>query len=105
MNVKKKILLLLAEALNIQKETAKKLVEKGANVLITGRAESRLIDANKYTETKIIEFDISDRNIAENAAKCLDIALDGRVDVLVNNAGTGVRKSLDELNIDDFLKV
>ena len=56
------------------------------------------------TGAKIIEFDISDHdNIAENAAKCLDI-LDGRVDVLVNNAGTGVRKSLDELNIDDFLK-
>lgn len=105
MNVKGKNIIITGGSLGIGKETAKKLVEKGANVLITGRAESRLIDAKKYTGAKIIEFDISDHdNITENAAKCLDI-LDGRVDVLVNNAGTGVRKSLDELHIDDFLKV
>ncbi|MAB95510.1 MAG: short-chain dehydrogenase [Flavobacteriales bacterium] len=43
-------------------------------------------------------------NIAENAKKCIDI-LDGRIDVLVNNAGIGVSKSIDKLNIEDFLRV
>ena len=53
----------------------------------------------------MIEFDISDHeNISKNAEKCIEI-LDGRVDVLINNAGIGVRKSINELNIDDFLKV
>jgi len=105
MNVKGKNIIITGGSLGIGKETARNLVEKGANVLITGRAESRLINAKKYTGAKIIEFDISDHNnIAENAAKCLEI-LDGRVDVLVNNAGTGVRKAIDELHIDDFLKV
>ena len=31
--------------------------------------------------------------------------LDGKVDVLVNNAGIGVRKSIEELSIESFMKV
>ena len=105
MNVKGKNIIITGGSLGIGKETARDLVEKGANVLITGRSESRLIEAKRYTRSKIIEFDISDHeNISDNAVKCIDI-LDGRVDVLINNAGTGVRRSIEELNIEDFLKV
>ena len=105
MNVKGKNIIITGGSLGIGKETARTLVKKGANVLITGRTESRLIEAKHYTGAKIIEFDISDHeNISDNARKCIDI-LDGRVDVLINNAGIGVRKSIDELNIEDFLQV
>mgnify|MGYP001573460413 FL=1 len=105
MNVKGKNIIITGGSLGIGKETARTLVEKGANVLITGRSESRLIEAKRYTGAKIIEFDISDHeNISDNARKCIDI-LDGRVDVLINNAGIGVRRSVEELNIEDFLKV
>ena len=105
MNVKGKNIIITGGSLGIGKETARELVIKGANVLITGRSENRLIEAKNYTESKILEFDISDHeNLSKNAKKCIDI-LDGRVDVLINNAGIGVRKSIDELNIDDFLKV
>lgn len=105
MNVQGKNIIITGGSLGIGKETARTLVQKGANVLITGRSESRLIEAKHYTGSQIIEFDISDHeNISENAVKCIDI-LDGRVDALINNAGIGVRKSIDELNIEDFLKV
>jgi 3-oxoacyl-[acyl-carrier protein] reductase len=105
MNVKGKNIIITGGSLGIGKETAKDLVKKGANVLITGRSEKRLLEAKIYTGSKIIEFDISDHeNISENTKKCIDI-LDGRVDVLINNAGIGVAKSIDELNIEDFLKV
>ena len=105
MNVKGKNIIITGGSLGIGKETARTLVEKGANVLITGRSESRLIEAKRYTGAKIIEFDISDHeNISDNARKCIDI-LEGRVDVLINNAGIGVRRSVEELNIEDFLKV
>ena len=54
---------------------------------------------------KVIEFDIGDiDNIKKNTQKCLEI-LDNKVDVLINNAGIGVRSSIEELNIDDFLSV
>ena len=105
MNVKGKNIIITGGSLGIGKETARDLVKKGANVLITGRSENRLIEAKIYTGSKIIEFDVSDHeNMSKNAKKCIDI-LDGRVDVLINNAGIGVRKSIDELNIEDFLKV
>lgn len=105
MNVKGKNIIITGGSLGIGKETARDLVKKGANVLITGRSEDRLIEAKKYTGSKIIEFDISDHvNIQQNTKECIGI-LGGRVDVLINNAGIGVRKSIEELNIDDFLKV
>ena len=105
MNVKGKNVLITGGSLGIGRETARELVEKGANVLITGRSEERLTEAKRYTRSKIVKFDISDHeNMPENAKKCIDI-LGGRVDVLINNAGIGVRKSIDELNIEDFLKV
>ena len=105
MNVKGKNIIITGGSLGIGKETAKDLVKKGANVLITGRSENRLLETKIYTGSKIIEFDISDHeNICKNAKKCIDI-LDGRVDVLINNAGIGVAKSIEELNIEDFLKV
>ncbi len=105
MNVKGKNILITGGSLGIGKETAKVLVDKGANVLITGRLQNRLKEARIYTKSKIIEFDISDhKNISENAEKCIDI-LGGRIDVLINNAGIGVKNSINELNIEDFLKV
>ena len=105
MNIKGKNIIITGGSLGIGRETARALVKKGANVLITGRSIQRLIKAKGYTGSKIIEFDISDHNnISENAKECIDI-LNGRVDVLINNAGIGFPKSIEELNIEDFLKV
>ena len=105
MDLKGKNIIVTGGSLGIGKETARLLIEKGANVLITGRSEARLIEARSYTKAKIIEFDISDHgNISHSAEECIEI-LDGRVDVLINNAGTGVRRPIEELNIEDFLKV
>ena len=106
MDLENKNILVTGGSLGIGKETAKALVEKGANVLITGRSQDRLIKSQQYTNAKnIISFDISNiADISVNAKNCIDI-LDNRVDVLINNAGTGFRRDLDNLNIDDFLAV
>ena len=106
MDLENKNILVTGGSLGIGKETAKVLVEKGANVLIAGRSQERLIKSQKYTNAKnIISFDISNiADISVNAKNCIDI-LGNRVDVLINNAGTGVRSDLDNLNIDDFLTV
>ena len=105
MNLEGKNIILTGGSLGIGKETAKSLINKGANVLITGRSEERLIKTCKDKKLKVIEFDIGDiDNISLNAKKCIEI-LDNRVDVLINNAGIGVRRSIEELNINDFLNV
>ena len=105
MNLEGKNIVLTGGSLGIGKETAKSLINKGANVLITGRSQERLMSVFKKTNVKIIEFDIGDLdNININAKRCIDL-LDNKVDVLINNAGIGVRKSIEELNINDFLDV
>ena len=103
--MKEKNILLTGGSLGIGKETTKALVEKGANVLITGRSEDRLKKAAEYSGAKYIVFDISDLdNISSKANKCLEI-LENRVDVLINNAGTGFRRHIEDLNADDFMTI
>ena len=105
MNLAEKNIILTGGSLGIGKETAKSLISKGANVLVTGRSQERLTSAFQNTESQIIEFDIGDLdNINLNAQRCIEL-LDNKVDVLINNAGIGVRKSIEELNINDFLDV
>tara|TARA_B100000214_G_C23952604_1_gene621213 strand:- start:746 stop:1453 length:708 start_codon:yes stop_codon:yes gene_type:complete len=105
MDLQGKNVVLTGGSLGIGKETAKCLVDKGANVLSVGRSGSRLIEASKYTGAKYIDFDIGELDdLKENAEKCIEL-LNGRVDVLINNAGIGVRRSIEELNIKDFLEV
>ena len=91
MNLKGKNIIVTGGSLGIGKETALSLLNKGANVLVTGRSIERLRKPFENTTVKLLEFDIGDiDNIIVNAKKCLEI-LDNRVDVLINNAGTGLR--------------
>ena len=105
MNLKGKHILLTGGSLGIGKETARLLVEKGANVLITGRSADRLEEAAKYSGAKTIVFDISDLdNISSNVKKCLDV-LEGRIDALINNAGIGTFQKIEEVVKSDFERI
>ena len=71
MNLKGKNVIVTGGSLGIGKETAKALIEKGANVLITGRSEDRLHKAKLYCNAETIEFDIADfDNIPKFAKEC-----------------------------------
>ena len=105
MNVHGKNIIITGGSLGIGKETAFQLLKKGANVLVTGRSIDRLQNAFINSNAKLISFDMSDiDNLNLNAQRCLDI-FNGNVDVLINNAGIGVRKSIDKLTFNDFLNV
>ena len=52
-----------------RKETAKLLIQKGANVIVTGRSEIRLIKAKEYSNAAYIVFDISKTDEIKNKAK------------------------------------
>jgi 3-oxoacyl-[acyl-carrier protein] reductase len=105
MNLKGKHILLTGGSLGIGKETAKILVEKGARVLITGRSAQRLELAAKYTGAHTLVFDISDQeNISNNAQQCIEV-LDGKVDALINNAGIGTFKKIEDVSSSDFEQI
>ena len=105
MDLKGKNIIVTGGSLGIGKETAKKLLDKGANVLVIGRSLKRLQESFLNSKAHLLSFDIGDvENIVINAKKSLDF-LDNRVDVLINNAGIGVRKSIEDLEYADFIDV
>ena len=105
MDLKGKNIIITGGSLGIGKETAKNLIKKGANVLVTGRSFERLNKSFINSNVNLVPFDIGDlKNIGENAKKCLCL-FNNKVDILINNAGTGLRRSIEELNIEDFLSV
>ncbi len=89
----------------IGKETARQFIAKGAKVIITGRDENKL----KQVATEIgaipLLFDISDlKSIPQKANEAMAL-FEGKIDVLVNNAGIGVFPILGEISEDDLLTV
>ncbi len=93
-------------SLGIGKATAKSLVDRGAKVVITGRSRERLDKAAAEIGAIPVVFDISQlgEEFSENAKACID-ALDGRVDILINNAGIGEFPLLEDVTHEAFEKV
>ena len=56
MNIEGKNIIITGGSLGIGKETAKELVKRGANVLITGRSEIRLIKAKNIQDLKSLNL-------------------------------------------------
>ncbi|MEX0812733.1 MAG: SDR family oxidoreductase [Chitinophagales bacterium] len=104
MDLKGKKILITGGSLGIGKATAKLLVEKGAQVAITGRTGIRLSEAAKETGAFPIVADVSEE---ADVKRSFDLFLDefGKIDVLINNAGIGIRKNVDELKPDHFQKI
>jgi len=102
MNIKDANILVTGGSLGIGKETARQLVEKGANVVITGRNKETLEAAAAATGAKAVVFDISDLDsIKDKATECI-AALGGKIDVLLNNAGIGDFPILGEITPENF---
>ena len=105
MDLKGKNIIITGGSLGIGKETAKNLLDKGANVLVIGRSLKRLNESFLNLKVNLLSFDIGDiENIVINTKRSLDF-FDNKVDVLINNAGIGVSKSIEDLEYTDFMDV
>ena len=105
MEINNSNILITGGSLGIGKETAKQLVQKGANVVITGRNKDRLIQTANEIGAIPLLFDISDfQSINKMAAKSIAL-LGGKIDTLINNAGIGVFPKLGEITIEDMQSV
>ena len=104
MELKNTKILLTGGSLGIGKATAKKLIDAGAKVLITGRNAARLEMAANEIGALWIENDIGNYDSIDglyvDAMKQL-----GGIDVLINNAGIGTFPELGEIEVSDFEKI
>tara|TARA_Y100000766_G_scaffold285023_1_gene305937 strand:- start:249 stop:950 length:702 start_codon:yes stop_codon:yes gene_type:complete len=88
----------------IGKQTAKDLISKGANVIITGRDEQKLLKVALDLGCTGYHADVSNEAAAKGT---VDFALEkwGRVDVLINNAGYAEFDLIHELDLNKLRAV
>lgn len=103
--LKNKWVLITGATSGIGKASAELFAEYGANLVITGRREDRLIELREKLTSKFnisIEvycFDVRDRDACKN---CID-SLKNPVDILLNNAGlSSGLDSIDNANFEDW---
>ena len=69
MDLKGKNIIITGGSLGIGKETAKNLIKKGANVLVTGRSFERLNKSFINSNVNLVPFDIGDLKNIERMQK------------------------------------
>nr|WP_255749827.1 SDR family oxidoreductase [Pontibacter liquoris] len=94
-------ILITGGTLGIGRATAKLLIEHGANVAITGRDASRTQEAAAELGAMAITADVGN---SADVQRTFDEFMNryGRLDVLINNAGIGLTRGLDQLTVEDF---
>ena len=97
---KQKVVLITGTALGIGKSTAEYLIDKG-HIVYGGDI---LIQENLYLNDiggTALEMDVTNQNHIDNAVKKV-ISEQGRIDVLVNNAGLGVYGAIEDVSMEDI---
>ena len=97
---KQKVVLITGTALGIGKSTAEYLIDKG-HIVYGGDI---LIEENLYLNDIggiALEMDVTNQNHIDNAVKKI-ISEEGRIDVLVNNAGLGVYGAIEDVSMEDI---
>ncbi len=104
--IKGKNILITGATGGIGANVAKLLSAGGANVFITGRNEEKLHQVatdNKIAADKYFVADVSKSEEVESLRKAYFTAFE-QIDILINAAGIGIIKPLDQLTEADFLQ-
>ncbi|WP_166626224.1 SDR family NAD(P)-dependent oxidoreductase [Jeotgalicoccus sp. S0W5] len=104
-NYQGKVAVITGSSKGIGRETAEQMVKLGAKVLLVARGEEGLKKAqaeiSEFGEVLYIAIDITSEDAGE---KIVNKALEeyGRLDVLVNNAGSSFAKSFEDIELSDW---
>ena len=104
MNLKDKIALVTGGNSGIGKATAQMLVNKGAKVIITGRDKDKTENVAKQMDAIPFHCDVTNDEDINLLFDFIESNFKG-LDILINNAGIGLKKNLLELTRDEMRKV
>jgi 3-oxoacyl-[acyl-carrier protein] reductase len=101
--IKGKTIVITGATKGIGKETAMLLSQSGANLVLGARNENELnmVSARLETKTLAIPVNVSEEESVRNFVNKA-ISRFGKIDALINSAGTGVFESLITLSTEDF---
>ena len=106
MRLSGKIALITGGGTGIGLDIAKKYVEEGAYVYITGRRENKLQEAVS-TIGKNIDYVVADVTKKEGMEKVADKIKNekGKLDILIANAGVGNYIAIEDVTLEEFNRV
>lgn len=102
-----KVVLITGAGSGIGAATAKRFASEGANVVLVGRTEEKLqqvAEALPVDRVYVRPADVSDHEAVERLVSDI-VGKYGRLDVLVNNAGTVSEGKITEVDLADWQKV
>ncbi|MFD2570086.1 SDR family oxidoreductase [Spirosoma soli] len=103
MTLENKTVIISGASRGIGRATALLLAQHGANVVITARnvIELKQVEADGQGKIVAIPGDVSSE---ADMQRVVQTALDrfGRLDIVINNAGYGVFKNVDEISVDEW---
>src|SRR5258708_1842601 len=109
-NLTGKVALVTGGSKGLGKAMARGLVEAGADIVISSRHEAELkpalADILRGTDRRGAYF-VADMARRDDVRKLASFALEkmGRVDVLINNAGTNVPQAVDEITDTEWDRI
>jgi short-subunit dehydrogenase len=99
MGKNRKVVVVTGASSGIGLSTAKYLAEKGLTVYGTSRSDKSDAELQK-SGVNMLRMDVTDDNSVKNAIVNI-IEKEGRIDVLFNNAGSGISGGLEETSIEE----
>jgi NAD(P)-dependent dehydrogenase (short-subunit alcohol dehydrogenase family) len=110
-NFKNSTSLVVGGGSGIGKEIAQSLCDHGAQVIIAGRGEEKLISThNEINENakglcSYCLVDVSSETSVQNLMSQVDSKFEGKLNILVNSAGTNIRAPIEDVTLKDFKEV
>lgn len=109
MKLKGKTVVITGASKGIGRGIAQAAANEGANLVLMARSAETLEDLKENFQNRGIECVICAGSVSdeEDVNTCIQLGIDifGQVDVLINNAGVGVFKPVEEIGIDEWNQV